>query len=90
MPWCKATWTARYERIPSAHHAEQTIAQLIEERNALDCRPAQPERPQAAGAATVEALKHRADLLRLIARAEAERVRRRKGAPTRLIAASAN
>jgi ATP-binding cassette subfamily F protein 3 len=55
-----------------ARQAEQTVAQLIDERNALDRRLAGSEGSQTGALATVEALKRRADLLRSIARAEAE------------------
>jgi ATP-binding cassette subfamily F protein 3 len=55
-----------------ARQAEQTVAQLIDERNVLDHRLAQSERAPGAASATVEALKRRAELLRSIARAEAE------------------
>ncbi len=55
-----------------ARRAEHRVAQLIEERDALDRRLAQSEGSRAGASATVEALKRRADLLRSIARAEAE------------------
>jgi ATP-binding cassette subfamily F protein 3 len=55
-----------------ARQAEQKVAQLIDERNALDRRLAGSEGSPAAALATVDALKHRAELLRSIARAEAE------------------
>ena len=55
-----------------ARRAEHRVAQLIEERDALDRRLAQSEGSQAGASATVEALKRRADLLRSIARAETE------------------
>jgi ATP-binding cassette subfamily F protein 3 len=54
-----------------ALRAEQTVAQLIDERDALD-RLLAGSAPQTAAAATVAALKRRADLLRSLARAEAE------------------
>jgi ATP-binding cassette subfamily F protein 3 len=54
-----------------ARQAEQAVAQLIDERNALDRRLAGSKASPAA-AVTVEALRRRADLLRSIARAEAE------------------
>ena len=47
-----------------ARRAEHRVAQLIEERDALDRRLAQSEGSQAGASATVEALKRRADLLR--------------------------
>jgi ATP-binding cassette, subfamily F, member 3 len=55
-----------------ARQAESTVAQLIEERDAIDRRLAQFEGSRAGAPATVEALKRRADVLRSIARAEAE------------------
>jgi ATP-binding cassette subfamily F protein 3 len=55
-----------------ARQAERTVAQLVDERNALDRRFAGSEGSQAAAPVTVEALKRRAELLRSIARAEAE------------------
>jgi ATP-binding cassette, subfamily F, member 3 len=55
-----------------ARQAELTIGQLIDERNALDRWLAGAQRSQAVTPATGEALKRRAELLRSIARAEAE------------------
>jgi ATP-binding cassette subfamily F protein 3 len=55
-----------------ARQAEAAVARLIDERNMLDRRLAAAEGSQGAALTTVEALKRRAELLRLIARAEAE------------------
>ena len=55
-----------------ARRAEETIARLSRERDALDRGLADPRRSTAGGAALVEALKRRAELVSLIAEAEAE------------------
>jgi ATP-binding cassette, subfamily F, member 3 len=55
-----------------ARRAEETVARLTGERDALDRRLAEPERAPIAGVAMSEALKRRAELVRSIAQAEAD------------------
>jgi ATP-binding cassette, subfamily F, member 3 len=56
----------------AARRAEETIARLSDERDALDRALAQPPGPQVNGAALAAALKRRAELMRLIERTERE------------------
>ncbi|MGH7115549.1 MAG: ABC-F family ATP-binding cassette domain-containing protein [Stellaceae bacterium] len=55
-----------------ARRAEDTITRLLREREALDRGLATPSRSPAAGVAIVDALKRRAEIIRLIDRTEAE------------------
>ena len=54
----------------SARRAEETLARLTKEREALDRALAQPQSPKSNGLAPSDALKRRAELVRLIERAE--------------------
>ena len=56
----------------NARRAEEMIARLTKERDALDRALAGPQDPPGDGAALSEALKRRADLVRMIERAEAD------------------
>ena len=56
----------------AARRAEETIARLTEERDALDRALAQPPGRRGNGVALAAALKRRAELMRLIERAETE------------------
>jgi ATP-binding cassette subfamily F protein 3 len=56
----------------AARRAEEKITRLTEEREALDRVLAKPPAPQANGGALTVALKRRAELMRLIERAESE------------------
>jgi ATP-binding cassette subfamily F protein 3 len=53
-----------------AHSAEETIARLTKEREALDRALAQPQTPGVDGVSLSDALRRRAELVRLIERAE--------------------
>jgi ATP-binding cassette subfamily F protein 3 len=71
----------------TARQAEETIARLTREREALDRALAQPQSAKANGLAVSEALKRRAELMRSIERAEREwlaaeeAIERGRGAP---------
>ena len=54
----------------SARRAEETLARLTKERETLDRALAQPQSPKSNGLAPSDALKRRAELVRLIERAE--------------------
>ena len=56
----------------AARRAEEKIARLTEEREALDRALAEPPGPRDNGLALADALKRRAELVRLIERAESE------------------
>jgi ATP-binding cassette subfamily F protein 3 len=56
----------------AARRAEEKIRRLVEEREALDRAMAQPPGPRDNGVALTAALKRRAELMRLIERAEIE------------------
>jgi hypothetical protein len=56
----------------AARRAEEKIARLTEEREALDRVLAKPPSPRDNGAALTAALKRRAEVMRLMERAESE------------------